>query len=126
MAVLHRHAEGALVFRRGAGDRLCPRAIRDPAVGRRGMTHRKAAGSDCRGCHDLKVILGSEVANFEFAQADNSERRRLDATNSNYATNTGAKQHFCGRAGQRQVEDLVCLLARHRRLIERAQISHSV
>ena len=126
MAVLHRYTEGALVSGRSAGDRLCPRAIRDPTVGRRGMTHRKAAGSDCRGCHDLEVILGPEVADFEFAQADNAERRRLDAANSNYAANAGAKQHFRGRAGQRQVEDLVCLLARHRRLIERAQIAHSV
>src|SRR3954452_1659978 len=87
------------------------------------MTHRKAAGGDSRGCDDLKVILGPEVADFEFAQADNAERRRLDASDSNYAANTGAKQHFRCRAGQRQIEDLVCLLARHRRLIERTQIA---
>jgi hypothetical protein len=85
---------------RSAGDRLRPRAIRDPTVGRRGMTHRKAAVIDCRGCHDFKVILGPEVADFEFAQADNSKRRRLDAADSNHATNAGAKQHFRGRAGQ--------------------------
>src|SRR4051794_26156365 len=85
------------------------------------MTHHKAAGGDCRGCHDLEVILEPEVADFEFAQADNAEHRRLDATDSNYATNTRAKQHFRGRAGHRQVEDLVCLLARHR-LLDRTQL----
>ena len=123
MAVLHRYAKGPLVSGRSAGDCLRPRAIRDPTVGRRGMTHCKAAGRDYRGCHDFEVILGPEVADFEFAQANNAERRRLDVANSNHATNAGAEQHFRGRAGQRQVEDLVCLLARYRRLVERAQIA---
>ena len=86
------------------------------AVGRRGMTHRKAACSDCRGCHDLKVILGSEFLSSRTPFSGVV----LTRPDSNYATSTGGKQHFCGRAQTSKY--LVCLLARHRRLIQRAQI----
>ena len=85
--------------------------------------HGKAARGDRRRCDDLEVILGPEVADFEFAQADNAERGRLDATDSDHTANAGTEQRFRGRAGQRQVEDLVCLLTRHCRLVERAQIT---
>ena len=48
---------------------------------------------------------------------------RLDAADPDHTANAGTEQRFRGRAGQRQVEDLVGLLARHCRLVERAQIA---
>ena len=98
-----------------------PRAQR--RVGRRGMTHRKAACRDHRQYDDLEEILRAEVADFEFAQTDNAQRRRLDAADPNHTTGARTEQRFRGGSGQRQIEDLVCLLARHRGVIEGPQIA---
>src|SRR5258708_21269928 len=81
-------------------------------VGRRSMAHRKGARSDRRCCDDLEVIRGPEVADFEFAQADDAERRRLDAADPNHAANAWAEQRLCGGSGGRQLEYFVCLFGR--------------
>src|SRR5208283_3069869 len=119
--LFNRDAELSLMSRRGLCDRLCAEAILDPHFGGRGMTHREAAACDSRGGHDLKIILGPEVADFQLAQADNGERRRLDPADSDHTANPWREQSFRCGPSEGKVEDLVRLLTRHRRLIKRTQ-----
>ena len=86
------------------------------------MTHQKAAACDGRGGDDLEIVLGPEIADFQFAQADDRQRRRLDPADSDHAANAGREQCLRRGPGERQIEDLVGLLARHRRLIERTHL----
>jgi hypothetical protein len=82
------------------------------------MTHLEAAVCDGRGCDDLEIVLGPEVADFQFAQADNGQRRRLDPTDPDHPANAGREQCLRRGPGEGEIEDLIRLLARHRRLIE--------
>src|ERR1700730_16538704 len=70
----NRDAEGPLV----PGGSLCDRrgadALLYPHFGGRSMTHQKAAACDGRGGHDLKIVLGPEVEDFQIAPADNGQR----------------------------------------------------
>src|ERR1700730_12831284 len=63
----NRDAERPLMPCRGLCDRLGADALLDPHFGGRGMTHQKAAACDGRGSHDLKIVLGPEVADFQLA-----------------------------------------------------------
>jgi len=58
------------------------------------MTHREAAACDSRGGDNLKIVLGLEVADFQLAQADNGERRRLDPADADHPANPGASNVF--------------------------------
>ena len=107
--------------RRGLCDRLCAEAILDPHFGGRGVTHREAAACDSRGGDNLKIVLGLEVADFQLAQADNGERRRLDPADADHAANPWREQCFRRGPGEGKIEDLVRLLTRHCRLIKRTQ-----
>jgi len=77
--------------------RLGANALLNPQLGRRRMTHLEAAVCDGGGCDDLEIILGPEVADFQFAQADDGQRWRLDPTDPDHAANAGGQQ--CLRRG---------------------------
>src|SRR6202045_1418753 len=117
----NRDAEWPLMAGCGLCDRLGAEALLDPHFGGRGMTHQEAAACDGRRGHDLKIVLGPEVADFQLAQADYGQRRRLDPADSNDTANPWREQSFRRGPGKGKVEDLVRLLARHRRLIKRTQ-----
>jgi len=86
------------------------------------MTHREAAACDSRGGDNLKIVLGLEAADFQLAQADNGEHRRLDPADADHAANPWREQCFRRGPGEGKIEDLVRLLTRYRRLIERTQL----
>ena len=81
----------------GFRDRLGPDAFLDPQFRRWRMTHVETAVCDGRGGDDLEIVLGPEVADFQFAQADDGQRRRLDPTDPDHAANAGGQQ--CLRRG---------------------------
>jgi len=62
------------------------------------MTHREAAACDSRGGDNLKIVLGLEVADFQLAQADNGERRRLDPADA-ITREPLARAMFSSRSG---------------------------
>ena len=104
------------------GDRLRLRAFLDPQLGRRSMAHLKDAVRDGRRGDDFEIVLGPEVADFQFAQADDGQRRRLDPTNSDHAANARRQQGLRRGPSEGEIEDLVRLLAGHRRFVERTHL----
>src|SRR5258706_15704389 len=86
------------------------------------MAHVESAAGDLRSGDDFEIIFGAKVADLKLAQADDAERRCLYASDADNATRTRSEQGLGGGTGQRKIEDLVGLLARHRRLVKRAQI----
>src|SRR5262249_13400268 len=95
----------------------------DPLLWRWRMPHGEATGGDLGGRNDLEIVLDAEVADLQLAHANDRERRRLDAANPNDAVRTGGHQRLGRGAGQREVEDLIGLLARHGRLVHRAELA---
>ena len=106
---------------RGFCNGVSPGAILDALLRWRRMANEKAAARSVGHCGDLEIVLRFKVADFQFAQANDSERRRLHPSDADHAARARREQRLGSRAGERQVVDLVRLLARHRRLIERTQ-----
>ena len=60
--------------------------------------------------------------NLEFPHADDGERRRLHPADADDPASLGHQQRFRSRAGEREIENLIGLLARHGRLVERMHL----
>ena len=118
--MLDRHRQRAAVTGGGPGDGFGRRAVSDAGFGRRGVAHEEAAILDLGRHDDFEIILAAEIPDLDFAQADDGERRRLDPANADDALDARGEQRPGRSAGQRQVEDLVGLLARDGGFIERA------
>jgi hypothetical protein len=121
--MLDRHAQGPGVIGRGLGDHLRLSAILDALLGWRGMPHGEAAISDLGGGDDLKIVLDAEVSDFQFAHTNDSKRRRFHAADPNDAFRTVGHKHLGCGAGQREVEDLIGLLARDGGLVDWAELA---
>src|SRR5262245_15892708 len=121
--MLDRHAERPGVVGRGFSDQLRPSAILNTLLWRRGMPHREAAVGDLGGGNNLEIVLDAEVADFQLAHTNNGEGRRLHAAYPNDAFCAVSNQHLSCSAGQREIEDLIGLLARHGGLVERAELA---
>ena len=87
------------------------------------MAHEEGAILDLGRGHDLEIILDAEIADLDLAQADDGQRGRLDPADADDALDAACEQRSGRRTGQRQVEDLVGLLPRDGRLVERAQLA---
>jgi hypothetical protein len=61
----------------------------------------------------LEVVLGLEVPDLQLAAADDRERRCLDPADANDPSHPGRNQGLGCCSGQREIEDLVGLLAGH-------------
>ena len=107
----------------GPGDGFGHRAVPDAGLRRRGMAHEEGAILDFGRSHDLEIILDAEISDLDLAQADDGQRRGLHAADTDDAADAAGEQRPRRRAGQRQVEDLVGLLARDGGLIERAKLA---
>jgi hypothetical protein len=105
------------------GDGFGHGPIPDAHLGRRGMAHEEGAILDFGRRHDLEIVLDAEIPDLDLAQADDGQRGGLHAADTDDAPNAASEQRPGRRAGQRQVEDLVGLLARHGSLIERAELA---
>jgi hypothetical protein len=110
---------------RGLGDRLGYGAVpdADAGLGRRGVAHEEGAVLDLGRGYDLVIILDAEVPDLDLAQADDCQRGRLHPADADNIPDTRGKQRPGRRAGQRQIEDLVGLLARDGGLVERAELA---
>ena len=119
--LLHRHRQRTLAAFRRLRDRLRPLPVLDAVLGRRRVAHREAALLDGRGGDDLEIILRLEIDDLKLAHADDGQRRRLDPADPDHAL--GAASQQCRGRGpcQGKIENLVGLLPRHRRLVDRAQ-----
>src|SRR5262245_25555652 len=121
--MLHRHSEWAGMPGGAPGDGFGHRSVPDAGLGRRGMAHEEGAILDLGRRHDLEIILDAEISDLDLAQADDGQRGGLDAADTDDAPDAAGEQRPGRRAGQRQVEDLVGLLARDGGLIERAKLA---
>ena len=83
----------------------------------------KLPPATCRLRHDLEIVLGPEIADLQLAQADDAERRRLHPPDADDAARARRQKRLRRGARQRQVEDLIGLLARDRRLVKRAHLA---
>ena len=122
-AMLDRHGQRAGVPGGGLGDGFGRGAVPDAGLGRRGVAHEEAAILDLGRGDDLEIILDAEIPDLDLAQADDGQRRRLHPADADDALDAAGEQRPGRRAGQRQVEDLVGLLARDGGLVERAQLA---
>jgi len=73
--------------------------------------------------HDLEIILDAEIPDLDLAETDDGERGRLHAADADDALDAAREQRPGRRAGERQIEDLVGLLARDGGLVERAELA---
>ena len=121
--MLDRHGQWAGVPGGGPGDGFGHRAVPDGGLGRRGVTHEEGAILDLRHSHDLEIILDAEIPDLYFAQTDDGQRGRLHAADADDAFDAAGEQRSGCRACQREVENLVGLLARHGSLVERAEFA---
>ena len=106
----------------GLGDRIGNTSVADAGLDRRRVAHRELTTRDGRRRRDLEIILDLEITNLDFAQAHDCQGRRLDPADADHALGAARDQHAGGGAGQRQVEDLVGLLAGDGCLVERVHL----
>ena len=111
-------ASGPVCLGGGLGDGFGRSAVPDAGFGRRGVAHEEAAILDLGRDDDLEIILDAEIPDLDFAQADDGQRRRLHPADADDALDARGEQRPSRGAGQRQVEDLVGLLARDGGLVE--------
>ena len=105
------------------GDGFGHGPIPDAHLGRRGMAHEEGAMLDFGHSYNLEIILDAKIPDFDFAQTDDGQRGRLHAADADDALDTTGEQRPGRRAGERQIEDLVGLLARDGGLVERAELA---
>src|SRR5271157_2232766 len=115
-------AERAAIAIGRAGYRLGAGAVLDALLRRRSVAHGETAARHMRLYHDLEIVLGPEVADFQLAQADDAERWRLHPPDADDAARAGRQKCLRRGARQRQVENLIGLLARDRSLVEGAHL----
>ena len=107
----------------GPGDPFGHGAVPDARLGRRGMAHEEGSILDFGRSHDLEIILDAKIPDLDFAQTDDGQRGRLHPADADDALDAAGEQRPGRRAGQREVEDLIGLLARHGGLVERAELA---
>ena len=87
------------------------------------MPHDKRPARDCCGRHDLEITLFSEVADFDLAQTHDRQRRCLDPPDPDHPFGATREQCLGRRPRQRQIENLIGLLACNGRIIKRLHLT---
>src|SRR5262245_26875280 len=87
------------------------------------MAHEEGSILDCGRSHDLEIILDVEIADLDLAHTNDSQGRRLHTAYPDDAFRAVSNQLLGRCAGQREVEDLIGLLARDGSLIEWAELA---
>ena len=122
-AMLDRDGHGTGVFGSGLDDGVGHGAVANACFDRWRVAHYEGAALDLGCRHDLEIVVHLEVENFQFAQTHDGQRWRFDTADADDAFGAAREQRPRSGACQRQVEDLIGLLPRHRRLVERLQFT---
>ena len=105
------------------GDGFGHGPVPDARLGRRSVAHQEGAIVDCGRSDDLEIVLDAKIPDLELAQTDDGQRGGLHAAYPNDAFRAVGNQHLGRGARQREVEDLIGLLARHGGFVERAELA---